>query len=112
MIAGNAGDLIVTPRIGKSNNLLALPLREVDRKFSGDPSPRLVSPTQRGAAASPVCPGVRRSAVERGLDMQRRRGEGRAIRGAWEGWLRGIVMADTQCWDSWICRLPRVRRWQ
>ena len=27
--------------------------------------------------------------MERGLDMQRRMGEGRAIRGAWEGRLRG-----------------------
>jgi hypothetical protein len=50
--------------------------------------PRAATPPARPARrGSPA--GVPLSQAERGLDLPCRRGEGRAIRGAWEGRLQG-----------------------
>ena len=50
--------------------------------LAATPCPHLLPRAQRRAAAPPERPGARRRATQRGLDMQLRRGEGRAIRGA------------------------------
>ena len=71
-------------RIGNSHSLLVPPPREADRKCSGHPSPRLLPRAQRG------------------LDMQRRMGEGRAIRGAWEGRLRGAMVVNSISCCYWL----------